>query len=147
VTATKRIARSARILHRHGCGQRFLAEKAPRGGERGKRVARQRRRARLLRQLLAVGIERDRYVQIRRRRIAERPLQRDLPRCRSEEIGAAHDMRDALVEIIDDDRDLVGEQAVGAPDDEIADVARKVLPLRSLQPIGKRDDRVADPHP
>ena len=56
-------------------------------------------------------------------------------------------MRDALVEIIDDDRDLVGEQAVGAPDDEIADVARKVLPLRSLQPIGKRDDRVADPHP
>ena len=55
-------------------------------------------------------------------------------------------MRDALQRVVDDDGELIGEEAVGAPDDEIADVAREVLRLRALQAIAELDARVADAH-
>ena len=56
---------------------------------------------------------------------AERPGESDLPRRRGEEIRAAHDLRDALFGVVHDDGELVGVGAVGAPHDEIADLARR----------------------
>ena len=44
------------------------------------------------------------------------------------EVGAAHDVGDPWRGVVDDDRELVGEQTVRAHHDEIADIAREVLP-------------------
>ena len=52
----------------------------------------------------------------------------------------------ALQRVVDDDRELIGEEAVGAPDDEVADIAREVLRLRALQPVAELDACVADAH-
>ena len=48
--------------------------------------------------------------------------------------------------VVDDDRELIREQAVGAPDDEVADVAREILALRALQPVVARPDFGVDAH-
>ena len=121
-------------------------ESATRRGARAAGSLRQRRGARLLGELFAGGVDRDRHVQIGRRRIAEPALQEDLARRRGEQIGAAHDVRDLLQRVVDDDRELVRVEPVGAPDDEIADVAREVLRLQALQAIAELDARVADAH-
>ena len=71
-------------------------------------------------QLVAVGVSRDRYVQIVRRRVRQQPLQPDLPASRIHQIDATNDLRDALPVIVDDDREMVGNETVTAPDDEIA---------------------------
>ena len=47
----------------------------------------------------------------------------DLPRRGVEQVGAAHDVGYALFRVVDHDRELVGELAVGAPQHEVADVA------------------------
>jgi hypothetical protein len=73
-------------------------------------------------------------VQVLGRGDAERALQENLPGRRRQEVGAAHDRRHALQRIVDDDRELVGEPAVGAAHDEVADLARDVLALRPLRP-------------
>src|SRR6185369_16692780 len=86
-------------------------------------------------------------MQISRRRESELTLQPDLPRRRCEQVGAAHDIGDSLKCIIDDDGELVGEQAVGALDDEIADIAIETLLLSALEAIGERDRRGVDRDP
>ncbi len=55
----------------------------------------------------------------------------DLARRVVGEVFATHDVRDILVGIVDDHRELVGPQAVGASQHEIADIARDVLGLRA----------------
>ena len=42
----------------------------------------------------------------------------------AEQVGAAHDVRDALSGVVDDDRQLIGKQAVATADDEVTDVSR-----------------------
>ena len=90
-----------------------------------------RTRAILLRQLAAVVVEHERQVQhsagVGR---SEQMLQKDLARRRIEQVGAAHDFGDPLRGIVDDDRELIREPAVGAPHDEIADLVAQVLRLR-----------------
>ena len=56
-------------------------------------------------------------------RQAECALQRDLPRRGIEQIGAANDLRDALISIIDDHSELIRVGTVGAFDDEVVDLA------------------------
>jgi hypothetical protein len=60
-------------------------------------------------------------------RQAEAPLQQDLPRRGVEQVGAAHDLGDALQRIVDDHRQLVGPVAVGARKHEVADFLAQVL--------------------
>src|SRR5439155_3464928 len=115
-----------------------LRKEIPCPQERGQRIGViQRRRAGLLRQLLAAGQDRDRVMQIRWRRQPELALQPDLARRRCKQISAAHYMRDLLGSVVDDDRELIGEDAVGALDDEIADVAIQALLLPTLQAVVK----------
>ena len=63
----------------------------------------------------------------------------DLAWRRRHQVGAAHDGGDALRRIVDDDRELIGDEAVGAPDHEVADVPREVLLLRTLQQVAEAD--------
>ena len=73
--------------------------------------------------LLAVGGQHQRRVQVARRRQAERALQQDLARRVVGQVLAAHDVGDALRGVVDHHRQLVGPQAVGAPQHEVADRA------------------------
>ncbi len=110
------------------------------------RLVRQRGSARLLRQFLAGMIDRDRDVQIGRRRQAEEILQQNLARRGRQQVRAAHDVRYLLFAVVDDDRQLIGEQAVAAPDDKVADVAREVLTLRALEAVVARPHLGVDAH-
>jgi len=84
-------------------------------------------------------------MQISRLDVPEHALEKNLARCRCQQIGAAHDIGDALIRIVDDNAQLIGVQAVRALDDEVADVARQVLLLAALQTIVKSNDGVVDP--
>ena len=50
------------------------------------------------------------------------------------------------VRVVDDHRELVRVESVGAPHDEVADVAREILPLPALQEVDELHDGVADAH-
>ena len=78
-------------------------------------------------QALAVKSEHQRHVGVGRRRQSEQLLQRDLPGRRREQVIAAHDVADAIRRVVDDHRQLVGVQAVGAAHDDVADVCRELL--------------------
>ena len=84
-------------------------------------------------------------MRVHRRRIAEGSLQSDLARRGGEEIAAAHDLRDVLRRIVDDDRELVREHPVGALDDEVAAAGRQVLLDGSPQQIVERDRLIGNP--
>ena len=88
------------------------------------------RRARLLGKLLAGRVDRDRQVQVGRCRLAEQMLQVDLALRRAQEVGAANDVGDALLGIVDDDGELVGEEPIAALDQEVADVPGERLVCR-----------------
>ncbi len=72
-------------------------------------------------------------------------LQGDLARSAAEEVGTAHDVRDALSRIVDDDRQLICEQAVAAADDEVTRIAGKIRCLQSLQLVVECDRAGRDP--
>jgi len=84
-------------------------------------------------------------VRVARRRQAQPLLQKDLARCGVEQVGAPHDVRDALVGVVDHDGQLVGEVAVGAQQHEVADLAREVLAESALHDIVEADGRGVDP--
>src|SRR6185503_17727283 len=65
-------------------------------------------------------------------------LQDLLARGAAEEVGAAHDVSDALSRIVDHDRQLICEQRISATDDEIACFCRDIADLRALQKILER---------
>ena len=102
----------------------------------------ERWRAVLLAEFVAVGIESHRQVRIARRRQAEHSLQVDLARRRVEQIAAAHHLGDALLGVVDDDRQLVGEQAISAVDDKIPDITRQALVMAALNRIFEADQAV-----
>ena len=66
---------------------------------------------------------------------AERTLQQDLARRVVGQVLAAHDVGDALLGIVDHHRELVGPQAVGAPQHEVTDLVRHVLALWAEAPV------------
>ena len=63
------------------------------------------------------------------------------------QVFAAHDVGDALRRVVDDDRELVGPEAVGAPQHEVADLARDVLALRRRAGGRARRSRAAPSAP
>ena len=85
-----------------------------------------------------------RRVQVARRRQAELALQQDLPRRVAGQVFAADDVADALRRIVDDDRQLVGEDAVGAAQHEVADAGGDFLALPA-EPTVVPDDRLGRP--
>ncbi len=70
---------------------------------------------------------------------AQQPLQVDLARGRVEQIGAAHHVADRLRGIVHHHGELIGELAVGAVEDEVADLRRKDLLLRALDAVMEED--------
>src|SRR5439155_6275127 len=134
-----------------GCrcsGRQCLRKEIPCPHERGQRIrVVQRWSAGLLRQLLAAGEDRDRVMQIRWRWQPELALQPNLAGRRREQISAAHDMRDRLRGVVDDDRELIGKDSVGALDDEITDVAVQALLLPTLQAVMKTDRLAGNQEP
>ena len=74
-----------------------------------------------LRKAVAVGAENQRHVRENRRLGAERAINQHLLRRVGNVIGAANDVRDAHVDVIDHDAELIGGHAVGAEQDEIFD--------------------------
>jgi len=56
-------------------------------------------------------------------------------------------MRDRLRGVVDDDRELIGKDSVGALDDEITDVAVQALLLPTLQAVMKTDRLAGNQEP
>ena len=82
---------------------------------------------RLLAQLLARGIQRNWSMQISWGGCSEQALQVNLPCARIQQVGSAHYVGHALVTIVYDNGELVGEEAVGAQDHKIAAVILHIL--------------------
>ena len=80
-----------------------------------------------------------------RSRQAERLLQENLPRRAAEQIAAAHDIGDLLCGIVDDDGKLVGDEAIAALQDEVADSACDVPALVAEAAIVETDVARANP--
>ncbi len=71
----------------------------------------------------------------------------DLPRCRGNEIGAAHDVGDALLGIVHGTGQVVGEHMLGTVNDEIADVVLQSLAHMPLQAVVEFDLRAIGAYP
>ncbi len=63
----------------------------------------------------AIRTEHERHVRVSHLGQAEQPLELALRADRGEEVGAAHHLADLLVGVVEHDRELVAELAVGAP--------------------------------
>ena len=91
----------------------------------------------------AVGSEHERHVRVARSREAEQLGEQDLSRRRVEQVGAAHDLADPLVCVIDDDGELVCRHPVRAAHDEVVDGAG-VAPGQTILEL---DHLAIGPHP
>lgn len=60
-------------------------------------------------------------------RCAERPDELDLPGRVVEQVGAAHDVGDALMDVVDDGGELIGPKTVCALEHEVADLMLDIL--------------------
>src|SRR5260221_12395795 len=126
---------------------RLLRQESPCESERRQRLRWQWCRLGLFRKFFAARIDRDRVVQVDRRREPELLLEPDLPRCRRQQVGAAYDMGYRLFRIVDYHGELIREQTIGTPDHEVAHVALQVLLLRTLQPVDEACGPVIDIEP
>ena len=116
---------------------RALLEERPRFEQHGQRRVRQCRGAGLLGQFFAAGAGHDGVMQVRRRRQPEAALQPDLPwQSTSSKSAPRTTWVTPWNRVVDDDRKLIREQAVGAQHHEVADVAREHL--LSATPAGDR---------
>src|SRR3954468_6668593 len=95
-------------------------------------------RAGLLRELFTVRVYRHRDVEVARSRIAEEPLQMKLAAGRVEQIGATHHVGDALLGVVHHDGELIGDLAVRAIQNEVADFSRQILLARPLDAVHER---------
>ena len=90
-------------------------------------------------QLVAVGVRDDRDMRVIGGRIAQQLLQPDLALRRVHDIDAAHDFGHALHSVVDDNGQLVSDEAVAAPDNEISRFTFEMLDLLALEPVCKGD--------
>ncbi len=95
-------------------------------------------RARALGQPLAARRDHQRDVRERGNREPQRASERDLPRCRAQQVGAPDHPRDAHGRVVDDHRQLVGGGPVRAAQHEVVDAARIAL-RRAVHLVGERD--------
>jgi len=101
-------------------------------------------RQRLLGKFLAGSVGRHRQMCVARCRHAQPLLQPDLARRRIEQIGAANDIGDPGIGVVDDHGQLVGELPVGAQQDEIADLALEIVADAALHPVVEGDSRIGN---
>ena len=80
-----------------------------------------------------------RRVQVARRGQRQRALQQDLARRVVGQVLAAHHVGDALLGVVHHHGQLVGEQAVGALEHEVAHLLRHVLLLFAEPAVGPAD--------
>ncbi len=85
-------------------------------------------------------------VQVARRRIPEQPLQPDLPAGGVHEIDAANDFRNALLVVVHDDREVIGNESIAAPHHEIAGFGFESFLVGALQAIDESERRVVGTH-
>ncbi len=81
----------------------------------------------LFAELLMRPICKNGNVRISRSAQSEQPEQQQLTRCIVEQIGAANDLSDLLCRVVDNNRELIGNDAIAPRDDEIAN-----LPVEAL---------------
>ena len=72
-------------------------------------------------QLAAVAVDHQRQMHPGRRRVIKRLVERYLPAGGIQQVVAAHHLGDAGGKVVDNHRKLVGNQAIGATNHEIAD--------------------------
>src|ERR671936_355233 len=77
---------------------------------------------------------------------SEQPRELDLPSGRRQQIVAAHDQRDPLLEIIDGRRELIGPVAFAIANEQIAALLVWPLLLRSVAEIDESLDRWLESH-
>lgn len=100
----------------------------------------------LLAEFSSARIESQGQVQVARDGQAEDFMQEYLARRRVEQVGPAHDFVDALLRIIDDHRELVGEETVSPAYDKITNFTIELLDHGSADPIRERDGTVINAH-
>lgn len=99
----------------------------------------------LLAQFHSLQIANDGYVEMPRRPVrrgAEQRVQVDLAGSGIEQIVAADDVRDLLGGVVDDHRQLIGENAVGAQDNEVAAGCGELVVKRTQQAVLEVDREV-----
>jgi hypothetical protein len=77
-------------------------------------------------------------VEVARLRITEQALQMDLARGRVDQVRAAHHVGDALLRVVHHNRQLIGNLAVRAIQNEISDLTREILLAQSLDAVRER---------
>jgi len=99
-----------------------------------------------LRQARTVRPERQRHVPVGRHGNLQQPRQRDLARRRGEQVNPPDDVGDAIGGVVHDHRELVGEEAVGTPADDVAGDLRHALDELAVEPVTDRDRRCGHPY-
>lgn len=74
-------------------------------------------------------------------------MQEDLSRRGADQVDASDDMRDALVMVVRDDGELVGDAPVASQYDEVSGLGLEALHLRSLEPIAELDGAIVGTQP
>lgn len=92
-----------------------------------------------LAELVPVGVGHHGQVDVARRPIPEESLQPDLARCRVQNIDPANDLGDALQFVIDNDRQLVRDEAVPPLDDEVPGFRFEMLGPHPLEAVFEAD--------
>ena len=87
------------------------------------------RRAGLLAELVAVPVGDHRHVRVLRPAVPEQTLEIGLPGGGGEQVRAAHHAGDPLFGVVDRGGEVIGDDAVRAMDDEVADLATQVLAM------------------
>ena len=105
------------------------------------------RRAGLLAELVAVPVGDHRHVRVLRPAVPEQTLEIGLPGGGGEQVRAAHHAGDPLFGVVDRGGEMIGDDAVRAMDDEVADLATQVLAAGALHPVPNGEDPRVHPHP
>ena len=82
-----------------------------------------------------------------RHRVAQQPVQQNLPGGGGEQVPAPHHLVDAHGAVIGHHRQLVGVHAVAAPQDEIPAAGGQILLLGAVVEVGKGDGFLRHPQP
>ena len=82
-----------------------------------------------------------------RHRVAQQPVQQNLPGGGGEQVPAPHHLGDAHGAVVGHHRQLVGVHAVAAPQDEIPAAGGQILLLGAVVEVGKGDGFLRHPQP
>jgi hypothetical protein len=87
------------------------------------------------RKLASIGFGQEGQMHVGGARQLQGLLEQNLPWRIAQQVRTAHDFSDPLLGIVDDDCELIGEQSVATPDDEVTQALRNVLHQPTLQSV------------